>query len=240
MRITVSNVAYTMDNTKILNGISCSFSKGITYVVGNNGAGKTTLLKLLATALQPEYGEINYSFLVRDKQIGTYRKNLDIEEIRKIIGFLPQHFTGHLDMTVGRYVKYIAYHKGVPREFVKKTVAHWLKESELTQLKRRKIKHLSGGQRQKVGLIQALINLPRICILDEPFEGLDMKERSYFQSILQRLAYHSIVIISTHLIDELQQSSEDTLLYLNEGKVTYFGDLRVLDTIKKELRKTGI
>ncbi|KNE19210.1 hypothetical protein AFK71_11780 [Virgibacillus pantothenticus] len=67
-----------------------------------------------------------------------------------------------------------------------------------------------------------------------------MKERSYFQSILQRLAYHSIVIISTHLIDELQQSSEDTLLYLSEGKVAYFGDLRVLDTIKKELRKTGI
>lgn len=236
MRITVSNVEYSMRNSKILNGISCSFSNGITYIVGNNGAGKTAFLKLLATAQQPEYGEINYSLLVKDKQIGTYRRRLNIEEIRKFIGFLPQQFTGHLDMTVERYIKYIAYHKGIPRELMKKTLEHWLKECKLTAVRRKKIKHLSGGQRQKVGLIQALINLPRICILDEPFESLDLEERIYFQRLLERLSHHSIVIISTHLIEEIQRSSENSLLFLNEGKITYFGDIGAIDRVTQQLQ----
>ncbi|MBW8348265.1 ATP-binding cassette domain-containing protein [Bacillus sp. IITD106] len=237
MRIAVNNVDYSIENTKILDGITCSFSKGITYVVGNNGAGKTTLLKLLTTAIQPEQGEINYSLIVRDEQIGTYRRKINNEEIRKIIGFLPQHFTGHLDMTVERYVKYIAYHKGIPRKLVKKTVEHWLKECDLIQAKRKKIGQLSGGQRQKVGLIQALINTPRICILDEPFEGLDIEERSYFRRILERLSYHSIVIVSTHLIDEIQQSSEDKLLYLEGGKIAYFGGMEGLEAVARELKE---
>ncbi|MEH7353999.1 ATP-binding cassette domain-containing protein [Neobacillus drentensis] len=237
MRIALNDVEYSTGDTTRLNRITCSFTKGITYVVGKNGAGKSTLLKLLTTSIQPGHGEINYSLLVRDEQIGTYRRKLDIEEIRKIISFLPQHFTGHLDMTVERYVKYIAYHKGIPRELVKKTVEHWLKESNLTQIKRRKIRHLSGGQRQKVGLIQALINLPRICILDEPFEGLDIEEQLYFQRVLRRLSYHSIIIISTHLVDKIQQSSEDKLLHLSEGKIAYFGGMETLEAVTQGLQE---
>jgi len=237
MRIALNDVEYSTEDTTRLNRITCSFTKGITYVVGKNGAGKSTLLKLLTTSIQPGHGEINYSLLVRDEQIGTYRRKLDIEEIRKIIGFLPQHFTGHIDMTVERYVKYIAYHKGIPRELVKKTVEHWLKESNLTQIKRRKIRHLSGGQRQKVGLIQALINLPRICILDEPFEGLDIEEQLYFQRVLRRLSYHSIIIISTHLVDKIQQSSEDKLLHLCEGKIAYFGEMEALEAVTQGLQE---
>lgn len=237
MRITLKNVEHSMEDTTCLSSISCSFTKGITYVVGKNGAGKSTLLKLLTTSIQPGHGEINYTLLVRDEQIGTYRRKLDIEEIRKIIGFLPQHFTGHMDMTVERYVKYIAYHKGIPRELVKKTVEHWLKESNLTQIKRRKIRQLSGGQRQKVGLIQALINLPRICILDEPFEGLDIEEQLYFQRVLRRLSYHSIIIISTHLVDKIQQSSEDKLLHLSEGKLAYFGGMEALEAVTQALQE---
>jgi len=237
MRILLNNVGYAIENTKVLNSISCSFSRGITYVVGNNGAGKSTLLKLLATAIQPEHGEINYTLLVRDEEHGTYRKKLNIEEIRKIIGFLPQHFTGHLDMTVEKYVTYIAFHKGIPRNLVKKTVEHWLNKSKLSQEKRRKLRQLSGGQRQKVGLIQALINLPRICILDEPFEGLDVEERLHFQRILERLSYHSIIIISTHLVDEIQQSSDDKLIYISEGKIAYFGGMEKLEEVNKDLIK---
>ncbi|MBS4198240.1 ATP-binding cassette domain-containing protein [Bacillus sp. FJAT-49732] len=237
MRIALHDVEYSLPETKLLKSITCSFTKGITYVVGKNGAGKSTLLKLLTTAIQPVHGEVNYTRLVRDEQLGTYRKKLSIEEIRKIIGFLPQHFTGHSDMTVEKYITYIAYHKGIPRKLVKKSVENWLKESHLTHVKRRKIRHLSGGERQKVGLIQALINLPRICILDEPFEGLDIEERLYFQRILQRLSYHSIIIISTHLIDEIRQSSEDKILYLSEGKIAYFGGIESLDTVTQRLEE---
>ncbi|MCR2823839.1 ATP-binding cassette domain-containing protein [Lederbergia panacisoli] len=237
MRIALNNVEYAIENTKVLNDISCSLSKGITYVVGNNGAGKSTLLKLLTTAIQPDDGEINYSLLVRDERVGTYRRKLSIEEIRKIIGFLPQHFTGHLDMTVENYVTYIAFHKGIPRKLVKKMVAHWLKESNLTQVKRKKLRHLSGGQRQKVGFVQALINLPRICILDEPFEGLDIGERLSFRRILERLSYHSIIIISTHLVDEIQLAGDDRLIYLSEGKIAYYGGMDGLENVKQELKE---
>ncbi|MFK9094432.1 ATP-binding cassette domain-containing protein [Bacillus salipaludis] len=237
MRIKLDAVDYSLKDTKLLSQITCSFTKGITYVVGKNGAGKSTLLKLLATALQPQQGEVNFTTLVRDENIGTYRRKLTIEEIRKIIGFLPQHFTGHSDMTVEKYVMYLAFHKGIPVNLVKKTVAQWLQEGHLTQVKRRKLRNLSGGQLQKVGLIQALINHPRICILDEPFEGLDIGERIYFQRILQRISYHSIIIISTHLLDGIQQSSEDKLLYLSEGKIAYFGGMEALDAVTQGLQE---
>lgn len=235
MRIVLHDIEYSEKDRVILKGITCSFTKGITYVVGKNGAGKSTLLKLLTTALQSVHGEINYTLLVRDKEIGTYRKNLSIEEIRKISGFLPQHFTGRSEMTVEKYLTYMAFQKGIPQKLIKKNVNNWLKESNLTQVKRRKIRHISGGQLKKVGLIQALINLPRICILDEPFEGLDIGERHYFQNMIQRLSYHSIVIISTHLLKEIQYSSEDKLLFLKEGRVAYFGGIEALNAVDREL-----
>ncbi len=237
MRITIDTVEYSLKGTKLLKQISCSFTNGITYVVGKNGAGKSTLLKLLATAIQSQQGEVNFTTLVRDENIGTYRRKLTIEEIRKIIGFLPQHFTGHSNMTVEKYVTYIAFHKGIPANLVKQTVAQWLQESHLMQVRRKKLRNLSGGQLLKVGLIQALINHPRICILDEPFEGLDIGERIYFHRILQRLSYHGIIIISTHLLDEIQQTSEDNLLYLNEGKIAYYGGIEALDTVTQGLQE---
>lgn len=237
MRIKLDAVAYSTKETKILNPITCSFTKGITYIVGKNGAGKSSLLKLLATAIQPQQGEISVTTLVRDENMGIYRKQLTTEEIRKIVGFLPQHFTGHSDMTVEKYVMYLAFHKGIPAKIVKKTVARWLQESGLSQVRRKKLRNLSGGQLQKVGLIQALINYPRICILDEPFDGLDIGERIYFGRILERLSYHSIIIVSTHLLDEIQPSGEDQLLYLSEGKMAYFGGMEALDVVSQGLQE---
>lgn len=120
MRIELETVQYSLKDTKLLKRITCSFTNGITYVVGKNGAGKSTLLKLLATAIQPQQGEINYTTLVRGENSGMYRRKLTIEEIRKIISFLPQYFTGHADMTVEKYVTYLAFHKGIPAKLVKK------------------------------------------------------------------------------------------------------------------------
>lgn len=237
MRIALKHIGYSIENEQVLNDITFSLTSGITYVVGENGAGKSTLLKLLATAIHPQKGEIAFSTLIRDEQNGTYRRNLTTEEIRKIIGFLPQYFTGHSDMTVEKYVTYMAFQKGIPGNYVKKMVTEWLKSSGLLQVKGRKLRHLSGGQRQKIGLIQALINYPRICILDEPFEGLDIGERIDFQHILQRLSYHSMIIISTHLLEEIQQSGEDKLLYLKEGEIAYFGGIEGLETVTKQLQK---
>lgn len=237
MRIELTGVGYSVEGNKLLEQITCSLTKGITYVVGKNGAGKSTLLKLLSTAVQPGAGEIKYTKLVRDQEMGTYRRELNTEEIRKIIGFLPQHFTGHSDMTIEKYLTYIAFHKGIPREFVKRTIKQWLQDSQLSQVKHKKLRDLSGGQLQKVGLIGALINLPRILILDEPFEGLDIEERLYFQRVIERLSFHSIIIISTHLLEKIPYPSEDKLLYLSGGRIVYYGGTEGLDAVTQYLKE---
>src|SRR5690625_374053 len=163
MRIQLSHIDYFINNTRILDDITCTFTTGISYIIGKNGFGKSTLLKLITTAIQPTAGKITFTRLIHDDD-GVYRKQLTNEEIRKMIGYMPQHFIGHPDMTIERYLTYIAFHKGIPRKHVKPTIDKWLQKTNLVELSRRKLRHLSGGQRQKVGLIQALINQPRICI----------------------------------------------------------------------------
>lgn len=233
MRIKLSHVDYFNDNMRILHAVTCTFTTGISYVIGKNGVGKSTLLKLITTAIQPSSGEITYTKLIHGDE-GAYRKRLTIEEVRKMIGFMPQHFIGHSEMTIERYLTYIAFHKGVPRQLVKLTIKKWLQETHLDGLRKRKLKNLSGGQRQKVGLIQALINQPRICILDEPFEGLDTQEKLLFKRMIERLSFHSIIIISTHLLGEIDLSTNDWLFYLDEGKLSvHTSTNEVLEKLKR-------
>lgn len=231
LRITLNNVEYSKDTVKLLNDITCTFTTGMTFVVGINGAGKSSLLKLITTAVNPNKGNVIYTRLIREDRGGMYRKQLTAEDVRTMIGFMPQHFTGHSDMTIERYLTYMAFHKGIPHNLVKSTIQKWLEEGSLYELKRRKLRTLSGGQIQKVGLIQALMNQPRICILDEPFKGLDNQEKSLYKRIIRRLSFHSIVIISTHIIEEIEQSENESLLYLKDGKMCFYGGVDEVDKI---------
>lgn len=234
MRIQLSHIDYFINNTRILDDITCTFTTGISYIIGKNGLGKSTLLKLITTAIQPTAGKITFTRLIHDDD-GVYRKQLTNEEIRKMIGYMPQHFIGHPDMTIERYLTYIAFHKGIPRKLVKPTIDKWLQKTNLVELCRRKLRHLSGGQRQKVGLIQALINQPRICILDEPFEGLDTQERLLFKRVIERLSLYSIIIMSTHLLEEIDLSANDWLFYLREEKISiYKSTNEILAEFKKD------
>lgn len=214
---------FRKEDRQVLNGLTCSFKNGITYVVGKNGAGKSTLLKLIATAILPDEGSIIYTKLLRDAKMGLYRRHFSEEEIRRVIGFMPQHFTGYDEMTVERYLKHMAFHKGIPNKRVKLLIKEWITDAGLAELKRKRLRNLSGGQRQKIGLIQALINQPRICILDEPFEGLDTKEKLFFKRVIQRLSYHSIIIISTHLIEEIERTEDVEVLYIADGSISFSG-----------------
>ncbi|WP_342429260.1 ATP-binding cassette domain-containing protein [Neobacillus sp. FSL H8-0543] len=235
MRIVLDNIEFTKANVKVFSGISCSFKEGVTYVIGNNGAGKSELLKIVSTAIIPDKGTITYTKLIRDKKVGTYRKHLSTDEVRKIVGFMPQHFTGYSEMTIERYLTYMAFHKGIPHKLVKPLLNEWLSDANLVELKRRKLRTLSGGERQKVGLIQALINQPRICILDEPFEGLDTHEKQFFNRVIQRLSFHSVIIISTHLVEEIERSVGVSILYMEEGKLSYIDSVDELSELKSFL-----
>ncbi|MBE1556116.1 ATP-binding cassette domain-containing protein [Sporosarcina limicola] len=235
VRISLHDVEYSLENQRVIDVISCVFTLGISYVVGGNGAGKSTLLKLISTALEPESGGIIYSRLVHDRLLGTYRQQLDEEEIRRMIGYLPQDFKGHSSMTIQRYLKYIAYHKGIPYHLVESKLKLWMKDSNLYKIRNKKLRHLSGGQLQKVGLIQALINEPRICILDEPFVGLDHTEKAFFKRKIERLSFHSVIIISTHLIEEIGQSANNRLLFMENGKISF---LKGVDEVAKVFKRT--
>lgn len=235
MRIVLDEIEFTIENVKVFSGISCSFKAGVTYVIGNNGAGKSELLKIISTAIIPDKGTITYTKLIRDKKVGTYRKHLSTGEVRKIVGFMPQHFTGYSEMTVERYLTYMAFQKGIPHKLVKSLLNEWLRDANLVELKRRKLRNLSGGERQKVGLIQALINQPRICILDEPFEGLDTQEKHFFNRVIQRLSFHSVIIISTHLVEEIERSVEISILYMEDGGLSYVSSVDELSELKSLL-----
>lgn len=240
LRITLTNVDYKNDKEKIIEDITCAFTTGITYVVGRNGAGKSSLLKLVATAANSDKGNVIYSKLINEEGVGRYRKQLSIEEVRTMIGYMPQHFTGHSDMTIERYLTYMAFHKGIPRGLVKPTIVTWLKDSSLYELKRRKLRTLSGGQLQKVGLIQTLINQPRICILDEPFEGLDNQEKLFFRRTIRRLSYHSVIIISTHLLEEIEQSEEDSLMFIEDGRLSLYGGVDEVDRVMERFNVCNV
>jgi len=240
MRIVLDNIEFTKANIKVFSGISCSFKDGVTYVIGNNGAGKSELLKMVSTAIIPDKGMITYTKLIRDQKVGMYRKHLSTEEVRKIVGFMPQHFTGYSEMTIERYLTYMAFHKGIPHKLVKSLINEWLREANLVELKRRKLRNLSGGERQKVGLIQAIINQPKICILDEPFEGLDTHEKHFFKRVIQRLSFHSVIIISSHLVEEIERSVEVSILYMEDGELSYVSsvdELSEMESLKTIFKK---
>lgn len=222
MRLALNNVTYDIKGERVLDQLSCTITTGITYIIGKNGSGKSTLLKLCATALQPTEGTIKYTKLVDNQQTVLQRKRLTTEEIRRMIGYMPDDFTGYGELSIERYLRYMATHKGVPRGYVKKIVDKWLEETNLYPIRRKALFTLSGGQLKKVGLIQALINQPQICILDEPFEGLDQMERYYFDRFLRRCASHSIILISTNIVEEMQQGD---VLYLDRGMIRLFTNL---------------
>ncbi|CAH1214443.1 Sulfate/thiosulfate import ATP-binding protein CysA [Paenibacillus plantiphilus] len=231
IRITLSNVEYSRGTFKLAVDTPCTFAAGINYVVGRNGAGKSTALKLLATAVEPEKGSMIFTMLTSEEGAGMHRKQLSVEEARALMGFLPQHFTGYSDMTIERYLTCMAFHKGIPHRLVKAALEKWLMDSKLLELRKRKLRALSGGQLQKVGLIQALINQPRICILDEPFEGLDNQEKTFFKRVIYKLSHHSIIIISTNFPEDMEQGDQKSLFYLDEGKLRMYDEMAEVDSL---------
>ena len=209
MKLHVNNVSYN----PFVNHLSCAISQGITYIVGKNGSGKSTFLKLCATAIEPSAGTIIYS--TKNPHSNEWIE-MAVEDVRKTIGFLPQQFTGYPELSIEKYIRYMATHKGIPYVYVKDITKQWLEKTGLYPIRRKRLGSLSGGQLKKIGLIQALINQPRICILDEPFEHLDLTERLFFEHEIQKLAQSSIILMSTHLMN---QDGDGHILHLENGQI---------------------
>ena len=196
----VNNLSYTMDT-------------GVYGLLGVNGAGKTTLMRMLCTLLTPTSGTITW-----DGQdifsLGSAYRNL--------LGYLPQDFGYYPDFSVQDYLLYIASIKGLRPATARQRMQNLLEQVGLTQVRRQKMKKLSGGMKRRAGIAQAMLNDPKILILDEPTAGLDPKERIRFRNLISELAENRLVLLSTHIVSDVEYIA-DQILLMKDGSLVHHG-----------------
>lgn len=180
-------------------------------LLGPNGAGKTTFIRILATLLPPTSGKAT----VFDHDVLH-----DRIAIRKILGYLPQEFGAYPKLTGREYLEYIAALKGIRRP--KEEIERLLAQFGLAQVARRRATSYSGGMRRRLGIAQALLGTPKVLLADEPTGGLDPEERVKFREFLMGLGGERIVILSTHLVEDVAMAC-DRLAVLNQGQIAYHG-----------------
>lgn len=207
----VNNLTKSFDDYVVLEDINLEFENGVYGLLAPNGAGKTTLIKLLTTLIFPTKGEILYD--------GTDIVALD-ESYRDILGYLPQSFGYYKNYSPKQFLLYLAALKGVDKKEALATIERLLTLVALEDVADKKMKKFSGGMIQRVGIAQALLNDPKIIILDEPTAGLDPKERVRFRNILTDLSRDRIVIISTHIVSDIEFIANEVIM-LKDKKILY-------------------
>ena len=199
--------------------ISLTIGSGMFGLIGPNGAGKTTLMRIICGILSASRGKVSFNHLDLEE---------NREELQALIGYLPQEFGTYENMTAVQFLDYQAMLKGIWNlEERRRIVDTALESVHLTENKNRRIGTFSGGMKQRVGIAQTLLKLPRVLVVDEPTAGLDPRERIKFRNLLSELSRDRIVIFSTHIIEDIS-SSCNSLAVLLEGGVKFTGTPREL------------
>ena len=175
--------------------LSAVMNQGVYGLLGANGAGKTTLMRMICDILRPTTGEVIYD----NCNISEMR-----EEYRNILGYLPQDFGYYPNFTAEKFLLYMSSLKGLERQFARQRSEELLELVGLSQVKGKKIGTFSGGMKQRLGIAQALLNNPKILILDEPTAGLDPKERVRFRNLISAISQNKIVLLSTHIVSDVE------------------------------------
>lgn len=213
MEIKVSQLTKDYGKFRALDDITFHIPGGMFGLLGPNGAGKTTLMRILTTLLTPTSGEV---------QIGPYDLLRCAGEIRQRLGYLPQDFGFYRSLTAFEILDYIATLKNVPTRQRKDQIQTVLAEVNLLAEARRKIGSFSGGMRQRLGIAQALLGQPELIVVDEPTAGLDPEERIRFRNLLARLAERRTVLLSTHIVADIEASCS-SLAVLDQGRLIFNG-----------------
>lgn len=195
--------------------VSTVLRPGVYGLLGANGAGKTTLMRMLCAILESTSGEV----LLDGEEITSLGA-----DYRNVLGYLPQDFGYYPNYTAMEFLMYIAALKGIPKNIAKKRATELLEEVGLSHVANKRIKTFSGGMKQRVGIAQALLNNPEILILDEPTAGLDPKERVRFRNLISEYAGDKIVILSTHIVSDIEAIADEVLLMKN-GKFVLQGSV---------------
>lgn len=203
MELTITNLTKEFGKTKAVNQVNYRFQSGVYGLLGVNGAGKTTLMRMLTTLLNPSAGTVTWD--------GQDVVRMD-KDYRRLLGYLPQDFGVYPDFTVQDYLMYIASLKGIRPALAKARTEEMLHMTGMTQYRKRKMKALSGGMKRRVGIAQAVLNDPKILILDEPTAGLDPSERIRFRNLISELAADRIVLLSTHIVSDVESMARQIIL----------------------------
>lgn len=211
MKLTIDRVSKQYKNLIAVDRISANLGKGIYGLLGANGAGKTTLMRMICGILKPTGGTISYDGI----DVGE-------EAYRAILGYLPQDFGYYPEFSATDFLLYLAALKGIPKAQAKRKTEELLELVSLQDVGRKKVKMFSGGMKQRLGIAQALLNEPKLLVLDEPTAGLDPKERVRFRELIEDLGKESIVLLSTHIVSDIEHIA-DEILMMKEGQLTYQG-----------------
>jgi ABC-type multidrug transport system ATPase subunit len=194
---------------RALSEVTLALEPGVLGLLGPNGAGKSTLMRILATLVRPSTGRVRWdgADIARDP-----------DTLRAVLGYLPQDFGVYPNLTPQEFLEYLAAARGISGGAARERISGLLELVNLTDVRRRPLGGFSGGMRQRVGIAQALLNDPQLLIVDEPTGGLDPEERVRFRNLLGDLAGQRIVILSTHIVSDVEAAATRIVL-LAHGRV---------------------
>ncbi|HEV7214795.1 MAG TPA: ABC transporter ATP-binding protein [Chloroflexota bacterium] len=220
MQVTIRGLGKTFGAVHALQGVELTIPPGMFGLLGPNGAGKTTLMRILAGILRPTAGQV----LVGSFDMATDAGRL---AVKRLLGYLPQELGLYPDLSAAEFLDYIGILKGLRDRQRRSKVAELLELVGLAGVADRKLKGFSGGMKRRIGIAQALLNDPQLLIVDEPTAGLDPEERIRFRNLLVSLAGERTVLLSTHIVEDIAQTSS-RLAVLANGRVIFQGEATAL------------
>lgn len=225
MNLIIKNLSKTYSNgVQALNDVSLDIPTGMFGLLGPNGAGKSSLMRTIATLQEPDTGSI---------MLGDLDVLREKDEVRKILGYLPQEFGVYPKVSAEVLLDHLAVLKGVTNSKERKELVETLlHKTNLWQARKKNLGGYSGGMKQRFGIAQALLSNPKLIIVDEPTAGLDPAERNRFLNLLSELGENTVVILSTHIVDDVKELCT-SMAIINQGTVLFQGSpTNALDEIK--------
>lgn len=211
MELVMDSVSKQYKNKIAVDRVSVKLYQGVYGLLGANGAGKTTLIRMICGILKPTNGTISFDGM-----------DVSEENYRSILGYLPQDFGYYPEFTGIDFLLYMAALKGITKPQAKRRTKELLQLVSLQEAAKKKIKTYSGGMKQRLGIAQALLNQPKLLVLDEPTAGLDPKERVRFRSLIEEWGKENIVLLSTHIVSDIEHIA-DGILMMKDGQLIYDG-----------------